>query len=165
MKPTMMCLPVMLLLCVTAFGQTAAEKEEVMKPIRTLFEGMKKGDSLMVRQAFAKDITMATVFKDKTGTPVINHESSLDGFLKAVGTPHAEVFHEMIWGEKILIDGNFAQAWTDYAFYLGKKFSHCGVDAFHLFKDKDGSWKIFHLADTRRKEGCNIPDHISNQFK
>lgn len=165
MKRFLIYFSVMLFYGVTAFGQTAAEKEAVMKPIRTLFEGMKKGDSSLVRQAFAKDITMATVFKDKAGVPVITHESSLDGFLKAVGTPHADVFNEMIWGEKISIDGNFAQAWTDYAFYLGKKFSHCGVDAFHLFKDKEGNWKIFHLADTRRKDGCNIPDHISNQFK
>jgi hypothetical protein len=146
-------------------AQTAAEKESVMKPIRTLFEGMKKGDSSIVRSVFTKEVTMATVFTDKTGVPAITHESSLDGFLKAVGTPHAEVLNEMIWGEKISIDGNFAQAWTDYAFYLGKKFHHCGVDAFHLMKGKDGSWKIFHLADTRRQDDCKVPKNISDQFK
>ncbi len=156
---------VLLALGTAALAQTAAEKEQVMKPIRVLFDGMKKGDSAMVHSAFAKEITMATVFTDKTGSPAITHESSLDGFLKQIGTPHAETYNEMIWAEKISIDGNFAQVWTDYAFYLGKKFSHCGVDAFHLMKEKDGKWKIFHLADTRRKEGCNIPKHISDQFK
>ena len=146
-------------------AQSDAHKKEVMKPIHTLFEGMKKGDSSMVHSAFAKNITMATVFKDKTGTPTITHESSMDGFLKSVGTPHAEPYNEMIWGEKISIDGDFAQVWVDYAFYLGKKFNHCGVDAFHLMKEKDGNWRIFHLADTRRKDGCEIPKHISDQFK
>jgi len=55
--------------------------------------------------------------------------------------------------------------WASYAFYLGKKFNHCGVDAFHLVKSEDGEWKIFHLADTGQKEGCNIPKKIGNQFK
>lgn len=149
----------------SALAQPSPEKEEVMKPIRTLFEGMKKGDSAMVHSAFTKEVTMATVYKDKTGKPVINYESSLNDFLKQIATPHADVYSEMIWGEKILVDGDFAQAWTDYAFYLGKKFNHCGVDAFHLYKDSTGQWKIFHLSDTRRKESCDIPHHISEQFK
>lgn len=148
-----------------SLAQSEPRKQEVMKPINTLFEGMKKGDSAMVHSAFTKAIAMATVFKDKAGVPTITNESSMDGFLKSVGTPHAEPYNEMIWGEKISIDGDFAQVWVDYAFYLGKKFNHCGVDAFHLMREKDGNWKIFHLADTRRKEGCEIPKHISDQFK
>ena len=71
----------------------------------------------------------------------------------------------MIWDTKIQIDGNMAQAWAPYAFYVGKKFSHCGVDAFQLFKSTDGVWRIFHLADTRQKDGCNVPKKISEQFK
>ena len=108
---------------------------------------------------------MATIGTDKNRSPFINHESSINDFLKAVGTPHAEVYNEMIWDEKILIDGNFAQVWTSYAFYLGKKFNHCGVDAFHLVKSATGDWKIFHLADTRQKEGCKVPSTISKQFE
>ena len=56
-----------------------------------------------------------------------------------------------------MVDGGIAQVWTDYAFYVGAEFSHCGVDAFHLAKDAFGSWKIMHLMDTRRKEGCIEP--------
>lgn len=148
-----------------SFSQSDNEKESVMKPIKQLFEAMQKGDSAMLRKAFAKQITMATIATDKTGKPFIRHESSLDGFAKAIGTPHTDAYNEMIWGEKIEIDGNFAQAWMNYAFYVGKKFSHCGVDAFHLTKGDDGAWKIFHLADTRQREGCNIPQKISDQFK
>jgi hypothetical protein len=64
----------------------------------------------------------------------------------------------------IKIDGDFAQAWCDYAFYVGKNFSHCGVDAFQLHKTKEG-WKIFHLADTRRRSGCVVPKEIEDKFK
>src|SRR5258706_8914662 len=154
-----------LLLLSNAMAQNTQSVNDVMKPIHRLFEGMKKGDSVIVRSVFTKQVTMATVFKDKTDAAVITYESSIDEFLKSVGTPHSEAFNEMIWGEKISIDENFAQVWVDYAFYLGKKLNHCGVDAFHLMKDRNGNWRIFHLADTRRKEGCNIPKHISDQFK
>jgi hypothetical protein len=108
---------------------------------------------------------MARVGRNKSGKPFIKFESSLDGFAKSIGTPHPETYNEMIWDEKIEIDGNLAQVWTSYAFYVGKKFSHCGVDAFHLTKGEDGEWKIFHLADTGQSEGCNIPTKISDQFK
>ncbi len=152
-------------LCQIGFAQSSLEKEEIMKPINMLFEGMQKGDSALLHRAFSKQVTLATIGMDKDKKPFIKHESSLEGFLQVVGSPHGQTFNEMIWDEKIQFDGNFAQVWTNYAFYLGKKFSHCGVDAFCLVKDKEGNWKIFHLADTRQKEGCKVPRKISKQFE
>ncbi|HEY9049837.1 MAG TPA: nuclear transport factor 2 family protein [Ohtaekwangia sp.] len=140
------------------------EEQAVKQVIANLFLGMERGDSALVHAAFTHEITLATIARDKAGNPVLHRESSLDGFLKAVGTPHKEVWYEEIWNLKIQIDGDFAQAWCDYAFYLDKTFSHCGVDAFHLHKGKDG-WKIFHLADTRRKTGCEVPKAIDNKHK
>jgi hypothetical protein len=46
---------------------------------------------------------------------------------------------------------------AEYAFYVGERLSHCGVDAFQLFKGPDG-WRIFEIADTRRSEGCEEPE-------
>jgi hypothetical protein len=144
-----------------SIGQSKDEGS-ITRLIEQLFEGMKKGDSTMVRTAFTKDVSLATVYRSKAGEPAIHFEKSLDDFVKAVGTPHTGVWTEEYWNLKIQIDGDFASAWCDYAFYLDHTFSHCGVDVFHLFKSKDG-WKIFHLADTRRKENCNIPEHISQK--
>lgn len=141
------------------------ERELIMKPIKQLFESMRKGDSTMLRESFARKATLVRVGSDKNGKSFLKQESSINGFLKLVGTPHAEQWNEVIWGEKIEIDGNLAQVWTNYAFYLGKKFSHCGIDAFHLFKGDDGKWRIFHLADTGRGDGCSIPQHIQDRFK
>ena len=155
----------LVLIFATSHAQSKAELDAAMVPVKMLFEGMKKGDSSLVRNAFSKSVTMATLGTDKSGSPFIKHESSINDFLKAIGTPHAETYNEMIWDEKILIDGNFAQVWTSYAFYLGKKFNHCGVDAFHLVKNASGDWKIFHLADTRQKEGCKVPEKITKQFE
>ena len=153
---------------VTAAAQTPtaspADDAQVREVIARLFQGMQKGDSTLVHSVFAHQVTMATVLRDKNNTPVLQRESSIDGFLKAVGTPHTEVWNEEIWDLKIQIDGDFAQAWCDYAFYITNTFSHCGVDAFQLHKTKAG-WKIFHLADTRRKSGCAIPAQIEQKHK
>jgi len=146
-----------------AFSQPD-DTQAVKKTIQILFDGMYEGDSSKVSSVFTNDIAMATVFRDKNGDPVLTQESSLDGFLKAVGTPHAEKWTEEIWNVKVQIDSDFAQAWCGYAFYVDHKFSHCGVDAFHLHKTKEG-WKIFHLADTRKKEGCDIPESIQAKHK
>jgi hypothetical protein len=148
-----------------SFAASGQDTKKVMEPVNQLFEGMKKGDSALVRQAFNPSPNFFTVFVDgKTNKPVLKVDD-FNGFLKAIGTPHAEVWNEAIWSPKIEIDGNLAQVWVPYAFYVTNKFSHCGVDAFHLFKNEKGDWKIFHLADTRQKEGCNIPKEISNKYK
>lgn len=141
----------------------AQENKKVMEPINQLFEAMKKGDSAMAHQAFHPVTKLYTVFMDKTGQPILKGES-IGGFLKAIGTPHKEVWNELIWSPKIEIDGNFAQVWVSYGFFVDKTFSHCGVDAFHLFKDSSGKWKIFHLADTRQKEGCKVPGEVREQL-
>jgi hypothetical protein len=149
----------------TLRAQTAQDNKEILEPINALFKGMNLGDSAMVHASFSASPTMATVFKNKEGVISLRQETDLKGFLQAVGAPHEEKWAEPIWDVKIQMDGNFAQAWMKYGFYIGKTFSHCGVDAFQLIKGTDGKWKIFHIADTRWKEGCNVPPTIANQYK
>jgi len=133
--------------------QAKGESEAVEKVILSLFDGMREADSAKVSSAFRKDVNMYTSFTSKEGELMLQ-EGKLESFLKAVGTPHDQIWDERIWNTKILIDGGIAQVWTEYAFYRGQEFSHCGVDAFHLVKEASGQWKIVHLMDTRRKEGC-----------
>ncbi|HRI80061.1 MAG TPA: nuclear transport factor 2 family protein [Cyclobacteriaceae bacterium] len=150
------------LLSISCFAQ---EDKKIMATINTLFDGMKKGDSALVHSVFSPQAKLFTVATDsKTGQPVLR-SSEMKNFYVAVGTPHKEVFNELIWSPKIEIDGNLAQVWVPYAFYRDKTFSHCGIDAFQLFRDASGNWKIFHLADTRQKEGCVIPGEVSEKMK
>jgi hypothetical protein len=146
-------------------GQNPDSEKSIREPIDRLFLGMARGDSAMVHSCFAAQVTMASISKGKSGQPSIRYESGITDFLKAVGTPRAESLNETIWDLKVNVDGDFAQAWANYALFIGKQFSHCGVDAFHLVRGTDGQWRIFHLADTRQKEGCNIPDDIKKRFK
>ncbi len=151
-----------LIFCSSLFAQQN-EQVAVMEPINNLFNGMNKGDSALVHKAFTDDVEMVTIGMDKEGKPVLRR-GSLTGFLAAMGTPRKEVYSEPIWDVKIDIDGNLAQVWAKYAFYIDKTFHHCGVDAFQLFKQPDG-WKIFQLADTRQTADCTIPKAIQEKFK
>ena len=146
--------------CATAIAQ----ESDVKKVVETLFMAMQKGDSALARSTFDSQVTTATIFKDKSGKTVVRREDGIDDFIKAIGTPHKEVWYEEIWNVKIQVDGDFAQLWCDYAFYVDKNFSHCGVDALQLYKTEDG-WKIFHLADTRRKTPCDVPKEIQDKHK
>lgn len=149
-------------LLATAYCQNKTPQEEaVYQVVQSLFDGMRAGDSAVVHAAFYRNPELFTAVNDKEGRPVL-HKSELQEFLNAVGAPHDVVWDERIWDEEIRIDGNLAQVWTKYAFFAGNEFSHCGVDAFHLFKTKEG-WKIFHLTDTRQREGCNLPEHIQKK--
>ncbi|MGI9532641.1 nuclear transport factor 2 family protein [Lutimonas sp.] len=129
------------------------EKKEVKQVIIDLFDGMREGDSAKVGALFGKDVQMYTSYTDKDGELVLK-KGALAPFLKAVGSPHDKIWDEKIWDTTIELSMGIAQVWTEYAFYLGSDFSHCGVDAFHLAKDASGKWKIMHLMDTRKKEGC-----------
>ena len=135
------------------FSQNLNEEAAVKATINLLFDGMRNSDTTMLKKAFAPNNTMQTIVKTKDGKAMVKTES-LANFIKSVGAPHSEKYDERIVFTKILIDDNLASVWTDYKFYIGEKFSHCGVNSFQLFKGDDG-WKIIYLIDTRRKDKCN----------
>lgn len=142
---------VMLTANISFAQQPGSVTEEVKAVVETLFRGMRQGDSAMVSSTFSKGIVMQTVaeikgkIEVKTGDPA--------GFLKSVGTPHKEVYDERITFDRIQVDGDLANVWTSYKFYVGDKFSHCGVNSMTYVKEGSG-WKLLHIIDTRRKENC-----------
>ncbi len=141
------------LLFLTTEGFTQNDEESmVKKTITNLFTGMKDGDSSLTRGSFAPSAIMQTIV-NKEGKVSVRSES-VNSFIKLIGMPHQEKYDERIVFTKILIDGPLATVWTDYKFYLGEKFSHCGVNSFQLVKGDQG-WQIVYIIDTRRKEGCN----------
>lgn len=127
------------------------EAAEVRATIDRLFDGMRRGDSTAVRAAFHPEARLMTIGV-REGRPVLGG-GSVDAFVRAVGTPHDDTWDERISNVEIRVDGNLATAWMDYSFYAGERFSHCGVNAFQLFRGPEG-WKVFHIADTRRREAC-----------
>jgi hypothetical protein len=158
----MMMVLIWSLIGVSPLFSQSVEEQQVKDVVAQLFKGMEMGDSALVHRCFMPQVTMASVKANKEGLTVLSRDGGIAAFYKAIGTPHTEKWYEETWNVRVTIDGSLAQVWCDYAFYVGNKFSHCGADAFHLFKDGD-KWKIFHLADTRRTTGCNIPMEVAKK--
>jgi hypothetical protein len=139
-------------------AQTAAPsqaEQEVRAVVERLFNGMRAADSAAVHAVFHPQARLQTTAV-RQGEPVLRTDS-IEAFLRAVGTPHSEVWDERVSNLEIRTDGDLATAWMDYAFYLGERFSHCGVNALQLFRTKDRGWQIIQIIDTRRRECPRIP--------
>lgn len=133
-------------------AQNAPDRDAILAVTTRLFDGMRAGDSAMVRSTFHPKAFLATSLA-RQGTPAIEVDDGQDGFVKAVGTPHTGIYDERVAHPVVQQDGNFASVWMDYTFYMGGKKSHCGVDAFFMAKE-GADWKIVAIMDTRRKEEC-----------
>ena len=140
-----------------AAGAAMTEEEAVVQVARDLFDAMREGDGEKVRGLFVEGAVLQSA-GERDGTPMLR-TTPIEDFAAAVGRPHDVVWDERFWDTVVHIDGRLASMWMKYAFYLGDSFSHCGVDSFQLFKTEDG-WKIAYLADTRQREGCEIPESV-----
>jgi hypothetical protein len=135
-----------------AGGTDHARHQEVLAPIKRLFDGMRAHDSTLIKSAFAPGAQMMTRAPREGGPQAVTY-SSVDGFVAAASRP-GEPWDEQIFDPVVSIDANLASVWVFYTFSLGEKFSHCGVDAIHLVK-ADSAWLIASIADTRRTENCS----------
>jgi hypothetical protein len=140
-------------------GTASTDEAAVLAAVASLFDAMRAGDGATVAALFDSTAMLRRVVVEN-GTPSLT-TNSVDHFAEAVGTPHEEVWDERIWEPVVQVDGPMATAWTPYAFYLGGVYSHCGVNAFQLYRHETDGWKIFQLVDTARKE-CDIPEAVRN---
>jgi hypothetical protein len=151
-KIILLCLLLSKLFVQAAYAQNDDEKA-IKNTINQLFDGMRKSDSTMIRSAFNTNAILQTIVTNKAGNAQVK-DVDVGLFVKSITKPHTAIYDERIVFTKILIDDKLASVWTDYQFYVGNAFSHCGVNSFQLVKTPAG-WKIVYLIDTRRKEQCN----------
>ncbi len=129
-----------------------ADSAAVLKVAESVFDAMRKRDTVMLKAAFAPDARLTTAAAARDGSPRVTSEK-LESFVSALAQPSDSVWDEKTFAHQVRLDGNLATVWMEYDFYLGSQFSHCGVDAFQLARFAEG-WKIVALADTRRRAGC-----------
>ncbi len=108
-------------------AQTA--EDQIKKTINDLFDGMRKSDTALLRSAFSPTAVLQTISKNKEGKVIVRTDK-VDSFVESVGKPHEQVYDERITFDIIRIDADLAIAWTPYKFYIGDRFSHCGVNSF-----------------------------------
>jgi hypothetical protein len=127
---------------------------EVESAVVALFDAMRAGDAAAAAELFHPQARLQSV-SEQNGVPSLRTDAA-SGFLEAIGTPRTEVWDERIWDLEVNVDGRLATAWMRYAFYLDDDFSHCGVNAFQLYRDAEG-WKVIQISDTRRQGECEEP--------
>ncbi|MFN1215533.1 nuclear transport factor 2 family protein [Chryseobacterium kwangjuense] len=134
-----------LLFSAFCFGQ---QNQDIEKPIRNLFLGMKNADQELIKSAFTENAVLQTIAKDGT----VKNEN-IQEFLASVSKFSKDELEEKIIIEAVHTDGNLASVFTPYSFYFKGKFSHCGANSFQLVKQQN-EWKIQYIIDTRRKDNC-----------
>ncbi len=143
------------LLLLTLWTGRAQQAPEVSveKAIADFFEAFHARDSVSMRKMVTSGILMQTLGKSASGSDSVI-TVPFGRFLRSITSiPDTMRVEERLRSVSVLVDGNLAQAWTPYEFYVNGKLSHCGANAFHLFRE-EGIWKILHIIDTRRREGC-----------
>ncbi len=135
---------------IEAAPDTHPEEAAVVAVVEQLFEAMRTGDGEMAAAVFHPDARLGRATEEGISF------SPVDGFVRMIGSPRDEVYDEPIWDWVVNVDGRLAQMWTKYAFYRDDVFSHCGTDAFELYKS-DAGWQVTQLVDTSRREDCWHP--------
>lgn len=133
-----------------ALAQTP-DRTQIMAVVHRLFDGMRRGDSAMIRSTLHADALLATAVV-RLGKAGIERDT-VESWLRAVATQHDSVWDERLSNEIVHQDGTLAVVWANYHFYVGTRLNHCGVDVFTLAKAGE-EWKILTIADTRRRQPC-----------
>lgn len=131
-------------------AQSRTPDPDILATVQRFFDGMRAKDTTAIRATVDSSVRLVTTLT-REGKPVLRG-GSFDRFLQAIAGA-TESLDERIYDAEVRQDDRLATVWTRYAFYLGGRLSHCGYDAFQLFKSESG-WKIFAIADTQRREGC-----------
>ncbi|MDQ8151400.1 MAG: nuclear transport factor 2 family protein [Gemmatimonadota bacterium] len=139
----------MLLGAVRVEAQVASDSATITGVVTKLFDAMRTRDTTTMRALFVPNASMQSL-RDTAVT-----FEKIDGWIAGVArAPQGVVLDERLGPQTLQIDGNLATVWVDYWFYVGPRFSHCGVDAFQLARI-GGAWRIFSVVDTRRTAGCS----------
>jgi hypothetical protein len=126
---------------------------EIRRTVDRMFDAMRSRDTAALRAVFDTGARLMTTATSREGKPVLR-VTPIDRFIQSIGAaPAGTKLDERIFDVEVRQSDYLATVWARYAFYAGEQFSHCGYDAFHLFKSEQG-WRIIAIADTQRREGC-----------
>jgi hypothetical protein len=132
--------------------QTTAQTQEheVREVVNRFFEGMNKGDTVLLKSACMSNMVLQTCKTDSTGAVKTVKTDSFSEFVSLIGAPRKNEIEERITFGKVLVEELLASVWAPYTFYLNGDVSHTGTNSFQLVRTSDG-WKIQYIIDTRRR--------------
>lgn len=113
-----------------------------------LFAAMKVKSFMDIKNIFMPEAQLVAVDKPRDGkgiskTRVFNAES----FARIISEAKGGDFIEKMPDKKVSVDGDLAIVSGRYTFYVGEKFSHCGMNTFNLVRTETG-WKVANGVST-----------------
>ncbi len=130
-------------------AQTASDS--IIGSVQQFFDAMGAHDTEALQQVMVMDGQYHAVREEGDQTSV--RRSTFEEFVSNLSSSNVALLERM-WEPTVLHHGPIAVVWTDYDFYRGGEFSHCGVDAFHVVRTDDG-WKISSIVFTIEPEDCS----------
>ncbi|RZV66934.1 MAG: nuclear transport factor 2 family protein, partial [Flavobacteriaceae bacterium] len=104
---------ILLMQSLAIHGQLNA-KDAVKKSIETFFEGFHEGDTIKMKLVMMDKVLMQTAYKNKEGKDILVTDEP-GKLIKAIGNrPDDQKWDERILSYSIQVDGNMANAWTEY---------------------------------------------------
>lgn len=136
-------------LLVVGFQGAFSQQADIKRTVETFFEGIYARDTVKLKAVTAKELVMHSIHDKPSGSSLT--VETRDAFLRSVvSVPKSVSYEEKLLSWNFQIDGNMAEVWTPYEFYINGAVVHTGVNSFQLFYDK-GNWKIIYCADTRKR--------------
>jgi len=132
-----------------SFSQTDNEKEEVLKVARLFFEALEKQDTLIFNKILMKDSYNYMVIDQGDSTRLVSRLHKNSRFKSTYVIKEKMRDSEVI----VQIHKRIATVWAPYDLWINDQYSHCGVDAFIMFKGNQG-WKIGTISFSIEKEEC-----------
>lgn len=148
-------------LLVVAFnGQSQSDSSQIASTVIDFFEALREGNAEEMEALLHDSLVLCSTYRNGENEPKTIFESRSE-FLNTVRSRGPELWDERIYNLEIRHSQDLGSAWMEYNFYLGKTFSHCGVNSFQLVRE-NGKWTIICILDTRDRSKCNLEKQYDN---
>jgi hypothetical protein len=142
----------------TAPVEKADPAKEALAVVARLFEAMQAKDADGIRATFVPDGQLALTQKRNGQTTV--RLLTAEAFAKSISEAKG-VLRERMYNPEALVTGDLVTVRGRYGFYVDDRFSHCGLNSFHLMQTQQG-WKIVNAASTLEFDGCEPESKVKN---
>jgi hypothetical protein len=151
-------LPVLTVRQSTVPEEKADPAKEALAVVTRLFEAMQAKDADGIRATFVPDGQLAVTQKRNGQTTV--RILTIDAFAQTISEGKG-VFRERMYKPEALVTGDLVTVRGRYGFYVDDRFSHCGMNSFHLVRTQQG-WRIVNAASTLEFDGCEPESKVKN---
>lgn len=148
MKLFILCTILVLAATIPFAAQSPDDSASALAVVNNLFDAMKAKSYDQIKTVFAPDGQLIAIDKPRDGKGLSQtRQFTGDAFAKMISGAKGGDFVEKMNAPDVRVNGDLAIVTGRYTFYVGDKFSHCGINTFNLVRTA-GGWQIVNGAST-----------------